>query len=187
MNNVEQKADSATTEKYIALISRISDIEDRLRWSELVYFSLNIIIFMFTATFISFLSYEKGVALTQMDFVLIFLCLTSGLSINTYWVTFATRTQLKLKLRYFQARYLERKMNSIGEYIFSDEHLFFEPTIRFLESPDKKESIKYPTKGLSRMDGFIGAAKPRYFSWLMPCLFTVIYMIIFFFVLALIN
>jgi hypothetical protein len=101
------------------------------------------------------------------------------MSINAYWLAFAMRVQLRLKLRYFQARVLERKMDSIGENIYSDESVFFEPSIRCVESPDKKETVHYPTSGFSAMDGFVGAAKPRYFSWLLPCLFIFIYWIIF--------
>lgn len=184
MNNVEQKTDNATTEKYIALTSIISRIEDRLRWSELVYLSLNIIVFLFIVTFISSLIHTTSYILTHMDLGFIFFCIIIGMSINAYWVAFAMRVQLKLKLRYFQARFLERKMNCIGEYIYSDESIFFNPDIRRLESPDNKDILQYPTSGLTRMDGFVGAAKPRHFSWLMPTLFASIYWMIFFLILS---
>jgi hypothetical protein len=114
-----------------------------------------------------------------MDLALFFICIVIGMSINAYWIAFAMRVQLKLKLRYFQARFMERKLNQAGEYIYSDESTFFNPDIRGLESPDNKETLEYPTSGLTRMDGFIGAAKPRYFSWLLPCLFVTIYWLIF--------
>ncbi len=96
------------------------------------------------------------------------------------------RLQLRLKLRYFQARALERKMNCAGEFIFSDEHIFFEPTVYRLESFDKKETIFYPTSGPARMDGFVGSAKPRVFSWMFPLLFIIIYWTVFFLVLTVI-
>jgi hypothetical protein len=122
--------------------------------------------------------------LTYQDLALIFICITTGTSLGAYWITFAMRVQLRLKLRYFQARVLERKLNAVGEYIFSDENIFFEPDIRRLESFDEKETLLYPTRGLARMDGIIGAAKPRYFSWLMPIFFIFIYWLIFFLVLT---
>jgi hypothetical protein len=86
---------------------------------------------------------------------------------------------MKLKLHYFQARYLERKIGSEGEYFFSDEDIFFDREIRKIESPDKKEIVQYPTKGLSRMDGFLGAAKPRYLTWILPGIFFLLYLLIF--------
>lgn len=183
MNSIEEKVDNATTKKYLALISIISRMENRLGWSELVYLSLNIFVFLFIVNFVSPLLRKSSYALTHIDLVLIFFCLVIGIFINAYWVAFAMRMQLKLKLRYFQVRFLERKLNCIGECIFSDESIFFDPDIRHLESPDNKEILKYPTSGLTRMDGFIGAAKPRLFSWIMPCLFIAIYWLIFLWVL----
>ena len=72
-------------------------------------------------------------------------CLIIGKSICTYWTASAMRLQLKLKLHYFQARFLERRMDQVGEYIFSDEHTFFEPAMGKIESPDKQETLYYPT------------------------------------------
>jgi hypothetical protein len=92
-------------------------------------------------------------------------------------VASSPRAQLKLKLRYFQARYLERKLNCKGEYIISDESLFFNPEIRKVESSDGKETVFYPTEGPSRMDGFIGAARPRTLSLMMPFWFFIIYLL----------
>ena len=89
------------------------------------------------------------------------------------------RLQLKLKLRYFQVRFLERKLNRAGEFIFSDESLFFSQKTREIKSPDGKETVSYPTKGFLRMDGFAGAAKPRYLSLLMPSMFFAFYLITF--------
>ncbi len=184
MNNTEQTTDSATTQIYTALISMISAIEDRLRWSELIYFSLNIFVFMFLITFISSIMNKAEYIMTYMDLSFIFLVIVIGMSINAYWVAFAMRVQLKLKLRYFQARNIERKLNSENEFIFSDESIFFDPDIRQLKSQDNKETLLYPTAGLTRMDGFIGAAKPRHFSWIMPCMFSVLHWLIFILVLT---
>ena len=70
-------------------------------------------------------------------------------------------------------------MDSVGEYFFSDQDIFFDREIRKIESPDKKEIVRYPLKGLSRMDGFFGAAKPRYLSWIIPSIFFILYLLIF--------
>ncbi|MEW6601872.1 MAG: hypothetical protein AB1499_12945 [Nitrospirota bacterium] len=179
MNNTEQTPCIGTAERYNALMSMITRTEDRLRTSELVYFSLNIIVLLFTISFVSRLVDKVNYYLTYMDYALIFLIISIGMSVNVYWVTFALRLQLKLKLRYFQARAIERKMNCTGEYIFSDENIFFDPAIRHLDSFDNNEKLLYPTEGFTRMDGFIGNLKPRHFSWMLPCLFIAIYWTIF--------
>jgi hypothetical protein len=70
-------------------------------------------------------------------------------------------------------------MDFKGEYFFSDEDIFFDHEIREIESPDKKESLQYPMKGFSRMDGFLGAAKPRYLTWILPSIFFLLYLLIF--------
>ncbi|OGW26880.1 MAG: hypothetical protein A2X59_06455 [Nitrospirae bacterium GWC2_42_7] len=103
-------------------------------------------------------------------------CFAFGISICSYWITFSMRLQLKLKLRYFQARYMERKMDSAGEFIFSDEAPYFSPLIHKLESPDNKETLLYPSSGALRMDGFAGNAQPRHLSLFMPSVFIVIYL-----------
>ena len=106
----------------------------------------------------------------------ILLCHVFGLALNTYAIATSMRTQLKLKLRYFQARFLERKLNSTGEFIISDESSFFAPDIGKIESPDGKETLLYPKKGILRMDGFIGSAKPRVLSLVIPMIFFIIYL-----------
>lgn len=179
MNKDEQETDTVSTEKYKALIFLISKTEDRLRLSELVYLSLNIIIVIYTISFVSGLIHKTDYVMTYVDYCLIFLCIAGGMSINVYWAAFAMRVQMKLKLRYFQARSIERRLISIAENIFSDENIFFDPTIYRLESFDKKETVTYPTKGSLRMDGLIGSIKPRYFSWLLPFMFVFIYVTIF--------
>lgn len=179
MNNVELETGVATAERYSALMSMITRTEGRLRLSELVYFSLNIVVLLFTISFVSGLVHKINYYLTYMDYALVFLILIIGMSVNVYWIIFAMRLQLKLKLRYFQARTIERKMNCIGENIFSDESIFFDPGIHHLDSYDKKERLAYPVKGLTRMDGFIGNIKPRNLSWMLPCLFIAIYWTVF--------
>jgi hypothetical protein len=159
-------------------------MEDRLRWSELVYLSLNIFVFLFTVIFIHIMLDKDNYYLTYIDLALIFSCIFVGMSINAYWTTSALRVQLKLKLRYFQARSMERKLDSVGEHIYTDESIFFNPDTRSIESYDKKESLLFPTSGFMRMDGFIGSAKPRFFTLLFPCIFISIYWLVFFLVLT---
>ena len=179
MNSTGQDTGFATVEKYTALMSMITRTEDRLRMSELVYFTLNIVVLLFAISFVSEVLHKINYYLTYVDYALVFLILTMGMSVNVYWVTFAMRLQLKLKLRYFQARSIERKMNSAGENILSDENIFFDPEIHHLDSYDNKERLVYPAQGFTSMDGFIGNIKPRHFSWMLPCLFIAIYWTIF--------
>jgi hypothetical protein len=178
MNNVE-KTDEATLKKYLSLLSVITETEKRIGWSDLTYLSLNILTILFTFSFISVLMRGTHGSLAAVEVLSVLFCLVMGMALCVYWTASAIRLQLKLKLRYFQARFLERKMDRTGEYIFSDEENFFEPGVRHLESPDKKELLYYPTSGMTRMDGFVGRLKPRHFSWLMPLLFFGMYWVIF--------
>jgi hypothetical protein len=68
-------------------------------------------------------------------------------------------------------------MDSAGENFFSDETIFFNPGIRKIESPDEKEIVQYPVRGFTRMDGFIGATKPRFLSWILPSVFFILYLL----------
>ena len=183
MNNSGQKEDKNITAKYISLLSIISSIEARLGYSNLFYLFMNVLILLFVFTFTSYLLRSNGYVLIFLDLAFIFSCIIIGMAINVYWVAFAMRIQLKIKLHYFQARYMERKMNCEGESIYSDESIFFNPDMQMLESPDNKETLRYPTSGAARMDGFVGSLKPSHFSWLLPCLFIIIYWAIFFIVI----
>jgi hypothetical protein len=179
MQEIKRDQEDYTIHKYVALMTTINETEKRLGLADLIFLSLNIVVLLFTVHFISSLCQRTFLALSSMELLLILFCLVIGMAICVYWAAYAIRIQLKLKLRYFQARFLERKMSCIGECIFSDESVFFDPEARHIDSPDKKETLFYPTDGLTRMDGFIGAAKPRYFSWFMPLLFFAMYWVIF--------
>lgn len=179
MENIEQEATAETNQKYVTLLSIISDVEKRLSFADLALLLMNIIILLFMARYISTGFIKVYHSVFPIELLLILSCLVVGMASCTYWAAFSIRLQLKLKLRYFQARFLERKINSIGENIISDEFHFFSPAVRHLESPDRKEHLYYPTDGLLRMDGFVGAAKPRHFSWFLPIIFFTIYCVIF--------
>jgi len=187
-NGMEEKTihriEQDTTKKYLVLMDTITRMENRLKWSELTYLSLDIVVLLFTVIFTHSIIGRNGYLLTHVDLALVFSCIIVGLSINAYWLASGMRAQLKLKLKYFQARALERMINKPGEFLFSDESLFFDRKINGLESPDGKEILRYPTSGLTRMDGFIGSAKPRYFTIFLPLLFVVIYWFIFFVILS---
>jgi hypothetical protein len=179
MQDISRQKEDNTIHKYVALMATINETEKRLGLADLIFLSLNLFMMLFTIHFISSLLQRTFSALSSIELLLILFCLVIGMAICVYWAAYAIRIQLKLKLRYFQARFLERKMDCTGECIFSDESVFFDPETRQIDSPDKKETLLYPTEGLTRMDGFIGAAKPRYFSWFMPILFFAMYWVIF--------
>lgn len=166
-------------ERYKILIKIITRTEDRLRILDFAYISLNVFVLLFVITFISHLVRQINYILTYMDYALIYLIILTGISINVYWIAFVMRIQLKLKLRYFQARALERNFNTPGENMFSDENIFFDPAVRRLESSDGKEILEFPTKGFTRMDGALGDLKPRHFSWLLPLCFIAVYWVVF--------
>lgn len=176
MEDLGVKASRASTKKYLAIVSLIDGIENRLRWSELAFILLNLIVIFSVMNFLATVLEDIGQPLNPIFMLFLFFSHAIGISINAYWTASSTRLQLKLKLRYFQARYLERKLNCKGENFISDESLFFNPEIGKIESPDGNETAFYPKEGFLRMDGFIGAAKPRLLSLLMPFLFFIIYL-----------
>jgi hypothetical protein len=176
---MEQNVDSGTLRKYLALLKMISTMESRLSWSEFIYLFLNLIVLFFTIGLIFYLKCDQVIFPSFIRSISPLLCIVVGEALCVYWVISSMRIQLKLKLHYFQARSLERKMDSPGEYIISEEFIFFDSNIRLIESFDKKETVEYPSTGTVRMDGFAGAAKPRHLSWILPALFFLIYCIFF--------
>ena len=158
-----------TVQKYLGLMNMISSVENRMVRTEMIYLMVNIFIF-----FVSTLSLPKA-HFFGYPYVLFWLII--GMFLCVFWIASTLRTQLKLKLRYFQARYLERKMDTAGENFFSDEGIFFDPKIRKIESPDEKELLEYPKKGFKRMDGLFGATKPRHLTWILPGIFFIFYFI----------
>lgn len=181
MDNLEQTSDLNARDKYFALLKIISETQNRLGWTELVFLSLDVALLIFVLGLTAFVN-NRGVIM-PFQIALIILCLAIGLSLSTYWIATAMRLQLKLKLRFFQARFLERKIGPEEEGIYSNESVFFDENVHSLESPDKKEQITYPSSGLTGLDGMIGSAKPKHLSWFMPGFFSLVYIIIFFWVL----
>ncbi|HMK76936.1 MAG TPA: hypothetical protein VK568_12255 [Thermodesulfobacteriota bacterium] len=167
-----------TVQKYLLLMNLIGIMEDRLLRSEIAYLIVNISIF-FTSTIALNILKPFGSSCFYISTYFPLSWPVIGMFVCVFWIASAMRLQLKLKLRYFQARYLERKIDSAGENFCSDEDIFFNPKIWNIESPDKKELLKYPVKGLTRMDGFIGAAKPRHLTWILPSIFFILYLLTF--------
>ena len=164
--------------KYLILMRMICITESRLTRSEMVYLIINILIFLTSTICLNLVKFlAPSYFYSSFHYVLFWLAI--GMVLCVFWIMSAIRLQLKLKLRYFQARYLERKMDSAGESFCSDEANFFNPEIRRIESPDKKEVLQYPTKGLTRMDGWLAAAKPRHLTWILPSVFFILYLLIF--------
>jgi hypothetical protein len=180
------KKENGMTDKYLALVYIIEQIQHRLQCSELVYILLNLLVF-FPSIFFAANSLNEG-ACSANPFCVLFILFSFaiGMIINAYWTVTSIRLQLKLKLRYFQARNLERKYNHSGEYFISDEAKYFNPEIGIVESFDGKETIFYPSKGALRMDGFIGSAKPRHLSLMIPAIFFIMYFVFFYSVFYLI-
>ena len=135
MDETNEKAQQ-TVQKYLQLMKMICIMENRLVRSEMVYLIINIFIFLSSTMSLN----REG--FFGNSFVLFWSAL--GMFVCIFWITSSMRLQLKLKLRYFQARYLERNMDSAGENFCSDEGIFFNPEIRKIESPDKKELLQYP-------------------------------------------
>ncbi len=177
--NIEETV-SGTLQKYIAILSSINRVQARLQWSEIAFIFLNIAVFFPTAYLLMCISSNNRTFGNSTDVLIVLLCHVIGIFINSYWTASSMRLQLKLKLNYFQARFLERKMNAAGEFIISDEELFFNPQKGRITSPDGEETLIYPAQGAFRMDGFVGAARPRILSICMPLLFFIIYLTSFF-------
>jgi hypothetical protein len=177
MDEANEKMQSSA-QKYLFLMKMIHMVENRLVHIELVCLMINLFIFFTSILCLNLVKYFSS-SYFYLSFHYLLFWLTLGMVICLFWTSSGMRLQMKLKLHYFQARYLERKIGSEGEYFFSDEDIFFDREIRKIESPDKKEIVQYPTKGLSRMDGFLGAAKPRYLTWILPGIFFLLYLLIF--------
>jgi len=179
MTKREEKGQT-TALKYLALMKIISTMENRLARTETFYLVLNVFIYFVSTAWLTLLkSISFSYVSSNLGSVFLLFSQVMGIIICIFWIGFAMRLQLKLKLRYYQARYLERKMEVSGENFFSDENIFFNPELRKIESPDKKELLEYPTKGLFKLEGYIGALKPRYMSWTLPYFFIILYVLTF--------
>jgi hypothetical protein len=184
MTDSVDKPDTITHAAYLAALSAIDQIQTRLQWSEIAYLVLNLFIF-FPAVFFVTGVFNKDIRLIHYFDILFCLCaFTIGIILNTYWTISSIRLQLKLKLKYFHARNLERALNRAEISFISDEAHYFNPEIGKVESADGKETISYPNQGMLRMDGIIGSAKPRTLSLMIPLVFYIIYIASFYSILS---
>ncbi len=178
-----EKADESTERKYLALMSMVSEMERRLNRSELTFLFFNIVIFGFVVVFLSPVKQHLASTMTSLDLMLVLFCLIVGMTVSTYWTSFASRLELNLKVKYFQLRYFERKMSREGENIFSGLRPFFSPGIGKLECPDQKDILSFPMGHIFSIDGKLGSIQPKHISLFVPFLFFIIYVFIFWFIL----
>jgi hypothetical protein len=168
---------------YLRLIDTINEHQSRLVWSELGFIALEVAIFFACVFQVVRLGDRPAQTIGTISSAAVLMSLVVGMAVGGYWVAYSMRLQLRLKLRYFQARNLERKLGGVGEDIFTgDAH--FNKDMTELESPDGVESIVYPRKGALRMDGIFGGAKPRVLSALMPAVFFVLFLALFVWILV---
>ena len=106
-----EKADESTERKYLALMSMVAGMERRLNWSELTFLFLNIVVFGFLVVSIFPFKQQLAPTMLSLDIMLVLFCLIVGMTVSTYWTSYASRLELNLKVKYFQLRYFERKMN----------------------------------------------------------------------------
>ena len=178
-----EKPSQGTLDIYLRLIDTINEHQSRLVWSELVFIVLEAAIFFACIFQVLRLGDRPAQTVGTIGSATVLMSLVIGMAVSGYWVAYSMRLQLRLKLRYFQARHLERKLGGVGEDLFAGDARF-NKDVTELESPDGVETIVYPRKGALRMDGFFGGAKPRVLSALMPSMFFILFAALFVWVLV---
>ena len=176
--------DTETRRAYLGLLSTIEQIQARLQWSEIAYIFLNLFVFFPSIFFIATVFTRPIHLVHSYEILFALFSFTIGIIINTYWTASSIRLQLKLKLKYFHARNLERVLNCAAMSFLSDEAHYFNPETGRIESADGKETLFYPNQGALRMDGVIGSAKPRMLSLMIPLIFFLIYIVSFYAILS---
>ncbi|KJR42407.1 membrane protein [Candidatus Magnetoovum chiemensis] len=182
-NNKEKEAEvkNAILTEYSELVNLIHFLENRMHWSESIYLLFNVVILITALMKMNIFSTATKEIVTLHNifpYMAVILLIIVGEILCVYWIIASMRTQMKLKLRYFQARYLERRMDIPGVTFFTDESKYFNPKFKYIESPDKVEKIEYPSTGMTRMDGFAGSAKPRHLSWILPSILFLFYILL---------
>ena len=176
-------ADRGTLDIYLQLVRTVDEQQARLAWSELAFTVLEVAIFFACGSQLVRFGNNPAETVGTLRSAVVLSGLAIGMAVSAYWITRAMRLQLRLKLRYFQGRYLERKLAGLGEDILGAEARF-NKDLTSLESPDGVETIVYPQEGPLRLDGFFGSARPRVLSVVMPGLFFAIYSALFAWVLV---
>lgn len=173
MESVE-KDQQATIRKYLLLTRTINTMQLRLALLETIYLLVDVLVLLFTIYYMSILSKRGLHNAAPMELSFVYFLVTLGISICAYWIISSMRLHMRLKLRYFQARALERKLGAEGEYLFTDEEHFNHEN-QSLTSFDGKETIHYP----ANMDGVIASAKPRVLTVYMPFYLCAMFGIVF--------
>ncbi len=175
----EKELRDGTLAIYLRLTDAINAKQAQLVWSELVFIVIETGVFFLSIFQIARLLEEgRSQGVGALSVAMVLMGLVIGMAVSCYWIAYAMRLQLRLKLRYFQARFLERKLGGIGEDIFSGDGRFNKDMTSF-ESPDGEETASYPKEGTMSMDGIFGGAKPRRLSWYMPLMFFVLFATLF--------
>ncbi len=102
MDETNEKMEQ-TVQKYLLLMNLIGIMENRLLRSEMVYLIVNIFIF-FTLTISLNILKPFGSSYFYISTYFFLFWLVIGMFVCVLWIASAMRLQLKLKLRYFQAR-----------------------------------------------------------------------------------
>jgi hypothetical protein len=179
----EPQPKNATLQIYLRVMDTINEHQSRLVWSELACIAMEVLIFFACVLQVIRLGDRPAQTAGTISSAAVLMSLVVGMAVSAYWVAYSMRLQLRLKLRYFQARHLERKLGGVGEDILTgDAH--FNKDRNELESPDGVETIVYPRKGALRMDGVFGGAKPRVLSALMPAVFFILFLTFFIWILV---
>ncbi|MBF0541270.1 MAG: hypothetical protein HQK91_07460 [Nitrospirae bacterium] len=169
---------------YLNILKNIDKMEGRLSKTENLFVIIDLVILLFSVTGLFVLSiaahYKSHSVITLGGLQILLIC---GMVLTTRWAIIAMKSQLKIKLRYFQARSIERKINCQCFSIITDEQHFYNPDIHKLESFDNAESLDYPQKGPTGMDGYLGSTKPRMITMVPASFFFFTYQILFILVL----
>ena len=170
------KAGRGTLEIYLRLFDAIHEDQSRLAWSEIVFIVLEVAIFLACIAQITRIGDRPAETVDTIGSAAILLSLAIGMVVGAYWIGYASRLQIRLKLRYFQARYLERKLGGVGEDVLSGDARFNKDTTT-LKSPDGEETLVFP-------HGTAESARRRLLSVVTPALFFAIFGALFIWILA---
>lgn len=172
-----------TLEIYLRLFDAIHEHQSRLAWSEIVFIVLETVIFLAGVAQLTRIGDRPAETADTIATAAILTTLAIGMVVGAYWIGYASRLQLRLKLRYFQARYLERKLGGVGEDVLSGDARF-NKDVTELESPDGEEIIVYPHGASRRASGLLESTRRRLPSVVTPVLFFMIFSALFVWVLA---
>ena len=177
------KADRGTLEIYLRLFDAIHEHQSRLAWSEIVFIALETVIFLACIAQVTRIGDLPADTVDTIGIAAVLMSLAIGMVVGVYWMGNVSRLQQRLKLRYFQARYLERKLGGVGEDVLTGDSRFNKDSTT-LESPDGKETIVFPLGLSSQSQNPLASARRRLLSVVAPAVFFMIFAALFVWVLA---